>query len=140
MGRSLFELAQPAKAIILMPPRNANVALRLILAGILGATSLCGSNLHELFGIEHAGFARRAISQGADLHSARSAAISAGREQAVHDYRCAVCNYLSQVQLPSPSFAGAPASASAPMPRLIFSAAFPAACFSPFHSRAPPVA
>ena len=37
----------------------ANSVLRWALAGILGATSLLGSELHELFGIHHAGEVRR---------------------------------------------------------------------------------
>ncbi len=133
-------LAQPAKAIVSMRPRIANVALRMVLAGIIVATSLCGSSLHTLFGIEHPGFAGGLIIPRVDRHEDSGPAFSAGRELTEHDGRCIVCNYLAQVQLPESSFAGGPTIESVPMPPLEFSPALPSSCLLAFHSRGPPAA
>ena len=91
----------------------ANSVLRWALAGILGATSLLGSELHELFGIHHAGEVRRCAGSG--LAGQSGASVAAGHAQSCDDGAiCPICNYLAQGRVVGERFEGVSVAVSVP--------------------------
>ena len=73
----------------------ANSVLRWALAGILGVTSLLGSELHDILGIHHAG--QLGGREGRELALHHQLSVAAGPSGSCDDgANCPICNYLAQ--------------------------------------------
>ena len=98
--------------------RLANLVLRWGLAGIIGTTSFFGSELHDIFGIHHAGQLGKCGCESKGLalqHGFSVAAVTAGNSENCDDgTNCPICNYLAQGQIAGEHFEGISVTVNVP--------------------------
>jgi hypothetical protein len=121
--------------------RLASSVLRWGLAGILGATSLLGGELHEIFGIHHAGQCGRRGCESSGLAGQQAVSVTAGSAESCHDEaNCPICNYLAQGRTVGERFEGLAVTANMPNQSPAIPLCLPTAHLQPFQARAPPAA
>jgi hypothetical protein len=121
--------------------RPANLVLRWGLAGILGVTSLLGSELHDILGIHHAGQQGRCGCQRSEIALQHGPSVAARHSEGCDDgTNCPICNYLAQGRIVGERVQAISVTVSVP------SISLPAPLFvstpllQPFQARAPPAA
>ena len=127
--------ALPAE--VLVSRRLANTVLRWSLAGILGAMSLLGNELHEIFGIHHAGHLSGCGHVRSGLAGQVGLSLVAGESQSCDEANCPICNYLAQRSLVGERFVEVPVTLSAPNRSPAVPLFAPSPRLLPFQSRAP---
>lgn len=121
--------------------RVANSVLRWSLAGILGVTSLLGSQLHDIFGIHHAGQQSGCHCEGNERALQHEPSVAAGHSEGCDEgTNCPICNYLAQGRIVGERFEGVLVMVNVPhrspeMPLFV-----PSLHLLPFQARAPPAA
>ena len=121
--------------------RLANLVLRWGLAGILGVTSLLGTELHEICGIHHALYGDECGCEPATGTVQHGPSLAVRQPQCSHDEaNCPVCNYLAQGRLLGERVEGPSVALSVPnrIPAILLVA--PSPHLQPFQARAPPAA
>jgi hypothetical protein len=122
--------------------RLVNSVLRWSLAGILAATSLLGNELHDLFGIHHAG--ELGLCDCHDLGTVGhqgEPSVAAGHSDGCDDgANCPICNYLAQARIVGERVQAIVLSASVPSFVLPARLSAPTPDLQPFQARAPPAA
>jgi hypothetical protein len=117
----------------------ANSVLRWGLAGILGVTSLLGSELHNIFGIHHA--CQLGGCEGSGLSLQYQPSVAAGHSESCDDgTNCPICNYLAQGKNVGERFEGISVTVNVPNRSLAIPLFLPSPHLQPFQARAPPAA
>ncbi len=119
----------------------ASSILKWGLAGILAATSLLGSQLHEILGIHHAGHLHACVCAGNGPARPDGVSVAAGHSACCDDEaNCPICNYLAQGRIVGQRFAGVSVTVSVPERSPAVPLFLPSALLQPFQARAPPAA
>jgi hypothetical protein len=121
--------------------RLANLVLRWGLAGILGAMSLFGSELHDILGIHHAGQLGGGGHESSGLARQHESSVAAGHAENCDDEaNCPICNYLAQGRMVGERFEGISVTVSVPNRSPAIPICLPSPHLQPFQARAPPAA
>ena len=117
----------------------ANSVLRWVLAGVLGVTSFLGGELHEIFGIHHAGQLGGCGGQCSEITLQHGYSVAAGHSENCDDgTNCPICNYLAQGRMVGEQFEGISVTASMPDRSPPIPLFLPSPLLQPFQARAPP--
>jgi hypothetical protein len=117
--------------------RLASSVLRWGLAGFLAATSLLGSQLHDIFGIHHAGQLSSCVGSGLALEHGPS--LAAGHSESCDDEaNCPICNYLAQGRIVGERFEAISVTVNVPNRSPAILLFLPSPHLQPFQARAPP--